>query len=135
MNCDEVHKLERTRRKALWALASLHPGDPNASELLAILDELDDQERRGRPLTAEPLELNEVRDSVSVRHQHYGIAIIFEYDIPQPWRERFLQASVGSTRVPDGPYATDWNKFLSGWEAEMRHLEAHRATWHELKLD
>lgn len=49
MNCDEVHKLERTMPKALWALASLHPGDPNASELLAILDELDDQERRAGP--------------------------------------------------------------------------------------
>lgn len=124
---DELRKLEHTRRRALWEIARFHPDDPKAADALAILDHLDDQERSGTPSTGEPLELSKVRDTVPVQHHHCGIDIILERDIPQPWRERFLQASIGSTRIPDGPYATDWDKFLAGWEAEMRHLEQHRA--------
>lgn len=78
------------------------------------------------PSTDKPLELNDVRNSVPVQPHQCGIDIILERDIPQPWRERFFHASIGSTRIPDGPYATDWDKFLAGWEAEMRHLEQHR---------
>jgi hypothetical protein len=127
MACDELRELERTRRWALWTLASLHPGDPNASELLDILSNLDDQERNGAPSTDKLFDLNEVRESVTVQHHHSGIDIVLEMTIPQPWRERFLQASIGSTRLPEGPYAHDWEKFLIEWEAEMAHLENHRA--------
>lgn len=134
MTYEELRKLETNRRKALWSLAGFIPGDPKAADALAILDDLEIQERICKPTTDKPLELNRVRDSVPVQH-HHCIDIIFEHDIPQPWRERFLQASVGSTRISDGPYATDWHKFLSGWEAEMRHLEAHRAARHKLQLD
>ncbi len=135
MTHDELRKLERTRRRALWKIARFLPGDPEAADALAILNDLDDQERSGTPSTAEPLELDEVRDFVSVQHHHCGIDIILERDIPQPWRERFLQASIGSTRIPDGPYATDWDKFLVRWEAEMRHLEQHRAARHKPRTD
>lgn len=124
---DEFRKLERTRRRALWEIARFLPSDPKAADALAILDELDDQERIGTPSTGESLELNEVRDSVAVHHHNCGIDIVLEMTIPQPWRERFQQASIGSTRVVEGPYAKDWDKFLARWEAEMRHLEQHRA--------
>lgn len=124
---DELRKLEHTRRRALWEVARFHPGDPKAAEALGILDDLDDQELSGTPSMGESPELNEVRNSVPVHHHHCGIDIVLERDIPQPWRERFLQASIGSTRIPDGPYATDWDKFLARWEAEIRHLELHRA--------
>jgi hypothetical protein len=60
-----------------------------------------------------------------MRHNS-GLDIILEQTIPQPWRERFLQASIGSTRVPDGPYAADWDNFLTEWEREMQHLQTHR---------
>lgn len=126
MTCDLLRERERTRRKVLWALASLHPGDSNASDLLAILDDIDDQERNDTPCSDKSLELVEVRNSVSMRRHNSGIDIIWERDIPQPWRERFLQASIGSTRVTDGPYATDWDKFLTEWEREMQHLQTHR---------
>ncbi|MBA1376668.1 hypothetical protein FHK92_02325 [Pseudomonas brassicacearum subsp. neoaurantiaca] len=126
MTCDLLRERERTRRRVLWALACLRPGDPNASDLLAILDDLDDQERNNTPCSDKPLDLIEVRNSVSVRRHNSGIDIILERDIPQPWRERFLQASIGSTRIPDGPYATDWEKFLTEWEHEMQHLQNHR---------
>lgn len=131
---DLLRERERTRRRVLWALATFHPGDPSASDLLAILDDLDDQERNDTPCSDKPLELVEVRNSVSVWRHNSGIDIILERDITQPWRERFLQASIGSTRLVDGPYATDWNKFLAGCEAEMRHLEQHRAARHKPKL-
>lgn len=127
MNHDELRKLERNRRRSFWALANLRPGDPNASGLLAILDALDDQQRNDTPCSDKPLELIEARDSVSVMRHNSGVDIILEQTIPQPWRERFHQASIGSTRVPDGPYATDWDKFLIEWEREVQHLQNHRA--------
>ena len=126
MTHDELRQLEGARRRTLWALASLRPGDPTASELLAILDDLDDLERNDYSFSGKPLELIEVRNAVSVMRHNSGIDIILEQTIPQPWRERFHQASIGSTRVPDGAYATDWDKFLVEWEREMQHLQDHR---------
>ena len=127
MTHDELRKLERTRRRALWEIARFLPGDPEAADALAILNDLDDQERSSTPSTGEPLEFSKILDSVQVQHHDCGIDIVLETTIPQPWRERFQQASIGSTRVVEGPYATDWDKFLARWEAEMRHLEQHRA--------
>lgn len=126
MSCDLLRERERTRRRVLWALATLPPGDSIASDLLVILDDLDDQERNDTTFVDKPLELTELHNSVSVMRHDSGIEIILEQTIPQPWRERFHQASIGSTRVPDGPYATDWDKFLVEWEREMQHLQDHR---------
>lgn len=128
---DELRELEAKRRKALWMLASISPGDPEAFDALSILDDLDLQERKYSPHTDKALDLNQVRDCVTVQHHHSGKDIILEQSIPQPWRERFHQASIGSTRLVDAYYATDWDKFLAGWEAEMRHLEQHRAARHQ----
>lgn len=126
MTSKELSELERARRKALWALASFHPGDSMALGVLAILDDLDGQERSSTAPTHRPLELNEVRDFVRIKRHPSGIDIVLELGIPEPWRERFLQASVGSTRLPEGPYAHDWQKFLVEWEREMQHLHNHR---------
>lgn len=134
MTCDLLRERERTRRRVLWALATFHPGDLSASDLLSILDDLDDQERNDTPRSDQPLELVEVRNSVSVMRHSSGIDIILEQTIPQPWRERFVQASVGSTRLIDGFYACDWEKFLDGWQSEMQHLDAHRAACSKSKL-
>ena len=131
MTQDQLRNLERARRKALWALASLHLGDPEASDHLAILDHLNDQQQNDTPSTDTPLGLKQVRDSVLVQHHRCGIDIVLEHDIPQPWRERFLQASIGSTRITDGLYATDWDKFLATWEQEMAHVHEHRAARHK----
>ncbi|MBV4455130.1 MULTISPECIES: hypothetical protein [Pseudomonas] len=127
MTCDLLLERERTRRRTLWALASLHPGDSNASDLLAILDDLDDQERNDTACSDKLFELIEVRNSASVMRHNSGIDIILEQTIPQPWRERFHQASIGSTRLVDGHYGADWDKFLTEWEREMQHLKNHRA--------
>ncbi len=126
MTHDELRQLEGARRRTLWALACLRPGDPRASDLLVILDDLDDQERNDTPCSDKPLDLIQVRNSVSLMRHNSGINIILEQTIPQPWRERFYQASIGSTRLIDGPYASDWDKFLTEWEREMQHLQTHR---------
>ncbi|KOY04334.1 hypothetical protein AM274_01855 [Pseudomonas nunensis] len=133
MTHHELRELEATRRKALWLLASLPPGDSKASDALAILDDLDRQQLNDTRPTGQPLTLEQLRHSVSVERHHSGIDIVLELNIPQPWRERFLQASIGSTRLVDGPYATDWKKFLVEWEVETRHLEAHRTARHTPK--
>ncbi|MDU8599983.1 hypothetical protein RYB69_02840 [Pseudomonas syringae] len=126
MTSDELRELERTRRRALWALASIHPDDSKAPDVLAILNDLDGQKRSSLASTHEPLELNDVRDFVHIKRHPSGIDIVLELQIPEPWRERFLQASIGSTRLPEGPYAHDWQKFLLEWEREMQHLQHHR---------
>ncbi|WP_327396636.1 hypothetical protein [Pseudomonas coronafaciens] len=126
MSVDELRELEANRRKALWTLGGLPPGDPRASDALLILDAIDLQEQNNRLHTVMAPDLKGVRDAVPVQQHHCGIDIIFEHVIPQPWRERFSQASIGSTRLAEGPYARDWEKFLSSWEAEMRHWEAHK---------
>ncbi len=132
---DEIRELEAKRRKALWMLANISPGDSKARDALSILDDLELHERKDSPHTDKTLEFNKVRDCVTVQHHHSGIDIILEQTIPQPWRERFNQASIGSTRLVDGPYAADWYKFLAGWETEMQHLEEHRAACTKPKLD
>jgi hypothetical protein len=90
---DELRELEAKRRKALWMLANISPGDPKAFEALSILDDLDHQERKDSRDTEKALELNKVRDCVTVQHHHSGTEIILEQTIPQPWRERFNQSS------------------------------------------
>lgn len=108
-------------------LANIPPGDSKAFDAISILDDLDLQELKDSPHTDKALELNKVLDCVTVQHHHSGIDIILEQTIPQPWRERFHQASIGSTRLVDGCYAADWDKFLTTWEKEMNHLQRHRA--------
>jgi hypothetical protein len=127
MTHHELRDLEKARRVALWALASLHSGDPDASKPLAVLGHLDDLERIRAASPHEILDLSMVQKSVQVHRHPSGIDIVMESDIPEPWRERFSQASIGSTRLPEGPYACDWKKFLAEWEREMQHLQNHRA--------
>jgi hypothetical protein len=135
MTSDELRALESMRRRTLWTLAKFSPSDPKALILLTILGDLDDQERHSASSTDKPLELNAVRDSVPLHHHQSGIDIVLEIDIPEPWRERFLQASIGSTRLTDGLYAVDWDNFLTTWEAEMEHLQQHQAARPEPRID
>lgn len=118
---------EISRRKALWTLAHLLPGDSRAGGILDVLDEIDLQESQDTSLPGPYANVEELRDSVPLKPHPIGIRIVSESDIPQPWRERFLRASIGSTRVAEGLYAADWHSFLDHWVREMQHLESHRA--------
>ncbi|NVZ90447.1 hypothetical protein HX813_19615 [Pseudomonas yamanorum] len=128
---DDLRTRESVRRKAFWTLSHLVPGDPQAAAILNVLDDIEDQERvdlnQGRP----NLDIDAVRKAVQIERHSSGISIVREAGIPQPWRERFLQASIGSTRLVDGPYAHDWDKFLTQWQAEMKHLDAHMSARRE----
>jgi hypothetical protein len=122
---DDLRSHDAVRRKALWTLSHLIPGDPKAAAILDVLDDIEEQERlalnRGHP----SVEIDAARKAVQIERHSSGINIVNEASIQQPWRERFLQASIGSTRLTVGLYAHDWEKFLTQWQAEMQHLEAH----------
>ncbi|POF88367.1 hypothetical protein BGP80_10495 [Pseudomonas putida] len=122
---DSLHFRESHRRRALWTLADLEPGDPKAPYVLNVLDELDQQEQAwigsGRIAT-----LDEVIKQVASEPNPPGICIVRDDAIPEPWRERFLCASRGSTRLVEGAYYQDWEKFVREWKREMAHLELHR---------
>lgn len=123
MNEDDLKDREASRRKALWTLAHLVPGDPGATSVIDVLNDIEAQERRDNNSA---ISLADLRTAVLPQPRASGYPIVIEDEIPQPWRERFLRASTGSTRVTEGPYAHDWERFLQKWESEMRHLEAHR---------
>ena len=122
---DDLRTRESVRRKALWTLSHLMPGDPKAAAILDVLNGIEVQECVDLNLSHPVLDIDTVRKAVLIERHSSGISIVREASIPQPWRERFLQASVGSTRLVDGPYAHDWEKFLAQWQLEMRNLDAH----------
>ena len=130
---NDIHKRETQRRRVLWRLAGLQPGDHGALELLQALDEIDQAEHGDASLLTKILDVEEVPFQVPVEPHASTIDIVRAEDIPQPWRSRFLAASIGSTRVTEGFYAHDWHSFVRKWKAEMRHLAKHRSargrTW------
>lgn len=71
--------------------------------------------------------ISELRNVVRIQARANGLNVVQELSIPEPWRERFLQASRGSTRHVDGPYLHDLQKFIAVWKREMKHLNAHRS--------
>lgn len=123
---DSLHLRESRRRRALWTLAHLAPGDPRALCVLRVLDEIDHQEQAWLG-SCRIATVDEVTNQVVSEPHSIGISIVRDSSIPEPWRERFLCASYGSTRVDEGAYLHDWLKFLSKWQQEMTHLERHRA--------
>ena len=123
---DDLHTRESVRRKALWTLSHLVPGDTQAAAILNVLDDIEDQERVDLNQSHPHLDIDAVRKAVLIERHSSGINIVDEASIPQPWRERFLQASIGSTRLIDAPYARDWEKFLAQWQVEVQHLAAHK---------
>lgn len=125
---NDIHKRETHRRRALWRLAALAPGDTAAFELIQLLDEVDQAELDDDSLGTMILGVEEVLVQVQVQVEPHPstISIVKVEEIPQPWRSRFLAASIGSTRVTEGFYAHDWHSFLRKWQAEMRHVAEHR---------
>lgn len=128
---DDLRTRDSVRRKALWTLSHMMPSDPKAAAILDVLDDIEDQERVDLNRNHQSLDIDAVRKAVLIERHSTGISFVREAGIPQPWRERFLQASIGSTRLVDGPYAHDWEKFLTQWQAEMKHLDAHMSARRE----
>ena len=119
-----LRSLETARRRALWALADLQPGDACAEKVLAELDEVD-QGQQGI-VSGDQLSTQELVDAVTTK-LHNGAQLVVEDSIPEPWLQRFRAASVGFTRLGEGPYLRDFEKFVALWHQELEHLNAHRA--------
>lgn len=125
MTDDQLRKLEVAKRRALWALAELKPGDPAAVKVLVELDEVD-QALEGL-VTGRQLSSQELMAAVTTQC-HNGIHLVVDDSIPEPWRQRFRAASVGSTRLTAGAYFLDFEKFVLAWQRELEHLNAHRSS-------
>lgn len=121
---NEIQKRETHRRRALWRLASLVPGDHAALDIIQTLNEIEQAELNDASLVKNTLNVAEVLNQVQAEDYAQGISIVRVENIPQPWRARFLAASIGSTRLAEGFYAHDWHSFLNKWQAEMTHLSA-----------
>jgi hypothetical protein len=126
MTPDNLQDRETSRRKALWTLAHLQPGDPKAVAVIQVLDDIAVQDEESANDT---VRINALRNVIETEARSNGLQIIREASIPQRWRERFLQASRGSTRHIEGPYLHDFQKFITLWKRENDHLDAHRIAW------
>jgi len=121
-----LRERERARRENLWLIAALQPGDPAAESPVNLLIAIEAGDETYPIGDAWQLSAVQVRDQVPRTALSERIFLIRDQDIPEPWRERFTQASVGSTRPEQGAYGHDWLKFLQLWEREMAHLDAHK---------
>ena len=132
IDADRLWQRERRRRYALWDLERLQPGSDRAIQYLAILDEIERQDRDDPIGDAVAMSIDELRDFVpeteivGVSGSHF--VVVLDEHIPEPWKNRFEEASTGSTRLRQGCYASDWHHFLRQWAREMKHVEAHRTT-------
>jgi hypothetical protein len=125
---DQLRKLEVAKRRALWALADLKPGDPGAVKILVELDEID--QALGGLVTGRERPSQELMAAIRTQY-HNGIRLVVDDSIPEPWRQRFWAASVGSTRLAVGAYFIDFEKFVLAWQRELEHLKAHRSSRHD----
>lgn len=119
-----LRSLEIARRRALWALADLQPGDARAEKVLDELDEVD--QGLQDIVSGDQLSAQELVDVINTK-LHNGVQLVVEDSIPEPWLQRFQAASVGTTRMAEGPYLRDYEKFVDVWHQELEHLNVHRA--------
>lgn len=121
---------ERNRREALWELEALQPGAAEAKAPLATLAEIDREDLENPIGHSHAMSIDELREAAPETRiegtDGHPFVIVLDQNIPQPWRARFEAASVLSTRLPQGSYASDWRRFLRLWVREMEHLKAHR---------
>lgn len=121
-----LYDRERERRDAIWRLEAIKPGSKTAEpflESLAAIAEADESDPIGE---AYAVGIDEVFDMVPITSVPGGIDYVGYDDIPEPWCERFLQASAGSTATIRGSYAGDWEKFVRYWKVEMEILRNHQ---------
>lgn len=118
---------ELRRRKILWSLAPLVPGDRRAKKILKWLDHLDYEERC---IYQQMLSADQVSNLVSSESYPNGIPFVRCEEIPQPWRERFLCLNRDSIREREVAYYHDWMRFISEWQKAEVLVELHRTAWY-----
>ncbi len=116
---DDLKARERARRKALWSLGAPER-QAEAEAILLMIWKLD----RDYPLgSAAGLSIEEVESLVRITMSD-STPLVRLADIPEPWATRFDEASYGSTRLLDGYFARDWEKFLSLWPGEAEKIDS-----------
>ncbi|MFR0716820.1 hypothetical protein ACLUS7_17365 [Enterobacterales bacterium BD_CKDN230030183-1A_HGKHYDSX7] len=108
----------------MWRLADLQPADARAESTLQELDKIEQALNGLR--SSDELTEQQLVNVIEIR-SYSGQRLVIEDSIPEPWRQRFSAASIGSTRLVAGPYFRDFQKFVMSWIDEMEHLKAHRA--------
>ena len=73
---DDLRKRESVRRKALWTLSHLMPGDPKAAAIVDVLDGIEGQERVDFNQSHPGLNLDAVRKAVQIERHNSGISIV-----------------------------------------------------------
>lgn len=117
---------EHERRGSIWRLELIKPGSKSAEPYLKSLSEIRNADEIDPIGEASGLRVDEVFESVPITSVPGSIDYVSYDDIPEPWCERFLQASVGSTATIRGGYAGDWKKFIQLWNVEMDMLKRHQ---------
>lgn len=121
-----LYDRERERRDAIWRLEPIKPGSKAADPFLESLAAIAKDDETDPIGEAHTLGIDEVVAMVSVTSAPGVIDYVGFDEVPEPWCERFLQASAGSTATTRGMYAGDWYKFARLWEFEMKMVAKHR---------
>ncbi|MBI6710397.1 hypothetical protein YA0599_19430 [Pseudomonas syringae] len=121
-----LHCRERDRRDAIWRLELIEPGSKAAEPFLELLSAIRDADETDPIGEAFAMGIDEVFEIVPVTSVPGWIDYIACDDIPEPWCERFSQASTGSTATIRGSYAYDWEKFVRYWKVEMEMIRKHQ---------
>jgi hypothetical protein len=91
-DANRLWQRERKRRYALWDLEKLQPGSDHAIQYLAILDEIERQDRDDPIGDAVAMSVEELRECVpeteivEVSGSHF--VVVLDEHIPEPWRTR-----------------------------------------------
>jgi hypothetical protein len=121
-----LYAREHERRDSIWRLELIEPGSKSAEPFLDSLSEIRETDEIDPIGEASGLSVDELFELVPITSVPGSIDYVGYDDIPEPWCERFLQASAGSTATIRGGYAGDWKKFIRLWNVEMEMLKRHQ---------
>lgn len=86
---NDIQNREPKRRRALWRLAGLQPGDDAVRGPVQVLEEIDQVEIDDAALVMRISDVEEVRVQVPVEPHASTLYIVRVEAIPQPWRSPF----------------------------------------------
>lgn len=120
-----LYDREHERRDSIWRLELIDLGSKSAEPFLESLSRISNADEIDPIGEAYARSVDEVFEMVPITSVPGSIDYVGYDDIPEPWCERFLQASAGSTATIRGCYAGDWKKFIRLWGVEMEMVVEH----------